>query len=556
MSFYQKKTSNTPDEKLEPVVSLGGEFLTQVAGFELNLSLVYRGKEMTRTFAGRGSSDLITRTSDEVNAFIADKTGGAVGKVSGGRSFAGICTGNWDALVRFLKAEEAWAKLDSETADADYRTAVEIDPGFSLARLKLAEVQIFRGDQEQAAAELKAAGEHRDRLIDYDLLRLSALVARLNSKPAEEREYLRRLVEAFPLNREYHYEFAESYFHAGDGAEAAKDYIKALEIDPSYALAHNHLAFCYAWTGDHAKAEEHFKRYVELDNTANSYDSLASGYMFAGNYEQAVQACDQGLALDPKLYYLYTTKATNLTLLGRLAEAEAAIGQEVGRDSRETTKLGARFDTAYIEFLRGNLKNADNALVSLRLIYSGDAYKARLDESPNLPFWLAGVIAARQKNGARLHEMIAVLDKKIADNGVNATNFFPVLKLTVHLKALEAALNRKPEEALAIVEEGARIKAKMGYWSSQFDRTYILDELAEALIGLGNTAKARELLQEVLAYNPHCASAHVHLAGVLKASGDLAGARAEAGTARTLLAKADKDFALVKALEAVDRGLK
>ncbi|MCJ7612700.1 MAG: tetratricopeptide repeat protein, partial [Candidatus Aminicenantes bacterium] len=544
------------EKNIEPVLSLGGEFLSRVTGFDLNLSLVYRGRETVSTFSARGTNDLISRTIDEVNAFIARKTGGLAGAISGSRTFAQICTGNADALVHFLKGDQAWAKLDSEAAYAEFKTAVEIDPAFSLVRLKLAEVQIFRGDRAEARAELRAADQNKASLISYDLLRLNALLARLDSKPSEEREYLRRLVEAFPLNREYQYEFAESYFHAGDGAEAAKGYIKALEIDPAYALAHNHLAFCYSWNGDHAQAEKHFRRYVELDNTANSYDSLASGYMFAGRYGQAVEACERGLALDHKLYYLFSTKATNLMLQGRLSLAEDALAQEVKSDARESTRLGARFNSAFIEYLRGNLRNADNALISLRDAYSAPSYGDQLDDTSNLPFWLAGVIAARQKNAARLRDMIAVLDKKIADKGVNVTNYSPILKFDVHLKALQAALDRKPEDASRFIEEGERLKYKMGYWSSPYNLAFFLDEFAVTLMNLGQTAKARDLFNQVLVYNPNCAAAHTHLAVLLELNKDLPAARAEAGTARSLLAGADPDYGLLQELEALERRLK
>jgi len=556
MSFYQKKTANTTEKNIEPVLSLGGEFASRMTGFDLTLSLIHQGRETVTTFSSKGTNDLISRTMDEVNAFIAKKTGGLAGTIAGGRTFAQVLTANSDALVHFFKGDQAWAKLESEAAHAEFKTAVETDPAFSLARLKLAEVQIFRGDRTEARAELKAASENKDRLISYDLLRLNALLARLDSKPSEEREYLRQLVEAFPLNREYHYEFAESYFHAGDGTEAAKDYLKALDIDPSYALAHNHLAFCYSWTGDHAKAEEHFRRYVELDNTANSYDSLASGNMFAGRYDQAVEACERGLTLDPKLYYLHSTKATNLMLQGRLSLAEDSLAQEVGSDPRESTKLGARFNSAYIAFLRGDWRGADNALISLRQAYSAPAYSDQVDDTSNLPFWLTGVIAARQKNAPRLREMIAVLDAKIAAKAVNVTNYSPILKFALHLKALQAALDKNAEEASRLVEEGERLKHKMGYWSSAFNLSFFLDEFAVTLMNLGQTAKARDLLDQVLAYNGSCAPARVHLAALLEAAKDLNAAKAEAGKARTLLAGADPDYGLLRELDTLERRLK
>jgi tetratricopeptide (TPR) repeat protein len=131
--------------------------------------------------------------------------------------------------------------------------------------------------------------------------------------PIEERAYLGRLTEAFPLKKEYHYEFAESYFQVGDAHEAIKHYERAFELDPHYSLAHNHIAYCHSWLGNHQAAEEHFKKYVELDNTANSYDSLAAGYMFGGKYDEAIIAIGKGTELNPTLDYLYGNRCLSKT---------------------------------------------------------------------------------------------------------------------------------------------------------------------------------------------------------------------------------------------------
>ena len=98
-----------------------------------------------------------------------------------------------------------------------------------MAYLRLADVLLFRGDREDARENLKIAFEKKDKLIEYDWLRLKALMARINFKPIEERQYIGRLKEAFPFKKEYHYDFAESYFHHGDAEEAIKHYKKALE---------------------------------------------------------------------------------------------------------------------------------------------------------------------------------------------------------------------------------------------------------------------------------------------------------------------------------------
>jgi tetratricopeptide (TPR) repeat protein/predicted Ser/Thr protein kinase len=554
--FWARQAKGKNGGRRAPLVEVAGTVGPTFTGYEIGLTVTTKGKKRGRTFPCKGPLDLVTSKVDEMLAFAAASTGGEIGKISGGRTFAQITTADWDALSHFLKGQEAWDKLDSETAHSEFKTALENDPDFSLAKLKLAEVKLFRGDREEAGSACREALAAAGRLIDYDVLRINALLARLEARPRDERANLMKLIEAFPLKKEYLYEFAESYFHVGDGEAAIPYYARALEIDPSYALAHNHIAFCYAWTGDHARAEEHFLRYVKLDNTANSFDSLATGYMFAGRWDKALEALEKGRSLDPRLDYLYGNLAANHRLTGALAKAEECLRLQLEVSTRDVTKIDAGFGRAYNAWLGGDSARAEAELKPVRDYYSGGAFAGRLDESPNLPFWLAGVMAARAGNLPRLREMIGRLDRKVAAHEVNATNFFPILKLLIHLRVLEGRLENDLTSVVRNIEEGERIEKKMGYWGSTFNLPYFLDEYAGVLLDLNaSLPKARTLIEEATAYNPSYASALVKLARLSLAENKPEEARKAAEAARRILGGADRNFIPLKDLAAVERRL-
>ena len=543
--FLERQSDAKNARSRRPMMEISGVVSPTLTGFEIGLAFVHKGTKKSRIFACKGTLDLITTKINEILTYLAAQSGGDIGKIEGGRTFAQIATGNWDALSHFFKGQSEWAKLDSETAYREFQTALENDPDFGLAHLKQAEVQLFRGDRVEARAQCDAALAKKGRLIGYDELRLQAILARLEDRPGDERSYLMQLIEAFPLKKDYLYEFAESYFHSGDGEAAIPYYIRALDLDPSYALAHNHIAFCYAWTGDHAKAEEHFLKYAGLDNTANSFDSLATGYMFAGRFDKAFQSLEKGRTLDPKLDYIYGNLATNLRLTGALAKAEEALAKQLGAATRDTTRIGVQFNRALISWLRGDPAGAEAALAPARDYYAAPAFAARLDESPVLPFWLTGVLAAERKDAARLRTMIVLLEKRAAGHGVNATNYFPILKFLIHLKVLEGRMKNDPARVLEAVQEGERIKSKMGYWGSPFNLAFFFDQYAGAVRATDKASnKPGELLRQVLAYNPAYASARVKLAEVLLAENKREEAAAETKKARELLAGADKDFGL------------
>jgi serine/threonine protein kinase/Tfp pilus assembly protein PilF len=548
---YKKKTESIEATARNPLLAIDMEVFPKASGFSLILSIRNKKKSYRQTFECKGFLDFITDKIEKIHSFISEKSDGLVKGIDRNRAVTQISTGNYDALNHFLKGEEAWKKLNTNEAYSEYKTAIENSPEFSLAHLKLAEVHLFREDQEDAKRCLNKALEHKNGLIEYDLHRLEALLARIESNAAKERQHLAILTEAFPFKKEYLYEFGESYFFQGDAEEAIKHYLKALEVDPNFAKAHNHIAFCYSWTGNHELAEQHFKRYVELDKTANAFDSLAYGCMFAGNYLEAIEAVEEGKGLDPDLDYLYTNLCKNYILTGQLEKAAQSIDQQAKITDREATRFNALFYKALIEFSRSDLEESLQELTPVIEIYSDEIYANRLEESPALPFWLRGMIAAEKGDSKTLKAMLDYMDRKIAKGGVNATNFSPIYKFYIHLKILEGHLEKDQESVMRHIAEGKRIEKKMGHWISMFDLSYFLNAYAEILMKLGRDDEALALLDDVNRYNPYYAAAHLNLCKIHLDNSDMEKAKEEFETAKTLLAGADQDFILVKELARV-----
>jgi tetratricopeptide (TPR) repeat protein len=554
--IYKKRTQETEAKPKNPYLMITGEVFPRVTGgFEISISMKVRKKISRSKFECKGYLDFITDQIEKIHAFISDHSEGIVGQIEGNRTVAQISTSNRDALDHFLKSEDAWRKLDADTAYFEYRSALENDADFSLAHLRLADVLVFRSDRESARRSLEAALAKKDRLIETDLLRLQALLSRIDSKPSEERQYLGKLTEEFPFKKEYHYEFAESYFHCGDADEAIKHYTRALELDPNYSLAHNHIAYCYAWIGNHKLAEEHFKKYVQLDHKANAYDSLAAGYRLAGRYDEALSALERGAELSPNLDYLYGSMARNYILKGALSKALEALRQQASVAKLDSAKMSSSFYAGYIEFLKGNPEKCLQSLAPLRDYYSQKQFSRNLDEAPWLPFWFTGVIAAKRGDDQTLRREIGRMKEKIVQNGVSATNFFPIYKFYVHLAILEAARQGDLNGVLRNIEEGKRMWKKMGYRSSMFNCTFFFNEYAETLNSLSRPAEALALLDDSRLYNPDYAAAHLSLAKIHLQKGDREKARQEYEEAGKLLDQADKDYILVGEAEKIRRKL-
>jgi serine/threonine protein kinase/tetratricopeptide (TPR) repeat protein len=553
---YKKQTDSKETPFRPAMLAVSADLYPKVTGFDVHLTMKLRNKTYRQLFNCKGQFDFLTERLNELQAFLASRSGGIIGPIEGNRRPSEIVTSSLDALDSFLRGEDAWSKLDSDTAFFEFRTALESDPGFSLAHIRMAEVLAFRFDQGGARTHLEQALTQEDRLIEVDRLRIQALLARFNAKPAEERQYLGKLIEQYPFKKEYHYEFAESYFHCGDAEEAITHYLKALELDSQYSLAHNHIAYCYSWIGDHARALEHFRKYQSLDNSANSFDSLASGYMFQGDCKQAISILEEGLKLSPKLDYLFGNAARYYIVMGSLKKAEEAVRRQADVATREFRRMDSQFWLAYIELMRGNRAGCLRLLSPVLEYYGQDSYRDRLDEDPNIPFWLGGVIAAGDGDEKRLHDVIARFERKIADNGVSSTNFVSIFKFYIHLMALEGWLRKDPNQVVKYIEEGKRIRVKMGYWGSFFNLPYFYCQYADLLFKISRPEEAEAILNDANSYNSQYASTYLGLAEVLSSKGDKENARAAHEKARLLLGEADNDCVSAALLDKLGRRLR
>ena len=146
------------------------------------------------------------------------------------------------------------------------------------------------------------------------------------------------------------------------------------------------------------------------------------------NYDEAIKSLNKGIKIDPTSDYLYGSLANNYILKGFFSKAIENLNKEIAITEIESTRMNARFYLAYIEFLRGNIEKAIQDLTPIKKFYSQETYTDNIDESPNLPFWLSGVIAAKRKNLKELKEILEKFEQKINRKGVNATNYSRIYK--------------------------------------------------------------------------------------------------------------------------------
>jgi serine/threonine protein kinase/tetratricopeptide (TPR) repeat protein len=530
----------------EPAVLVSGHVNDSLGHLEVRLTLTVRGKKNVNVsrFPGvdgllnKGIDSLALNTLKKYDPQIAEQH--IAGRQPDYRTAVQLLSPRWDALRHYFRGAKAWERYDMNASELELRSALEIDPNLALAHLMLGEVRVFQNQWDAAQSEILAARKQARSLTEVDQYRVEAFLARVFGMPFEERVQWQKLIGLQPYKREYLYELAESYFHTADVDEAISKYQDALSLDNKYELAYNHLAYCYSWRGDHAQALVTCLRYLELDPSANAYDSLGDAYMQGGNYAKAEEMKSKAMQMDPQMYYASRNLAFIRMRCGRNKAAVEYLKSFLGIPD---TTVKAQYYSAlvYLYFHKQDLNQALSMCEQGLKIAGSVQYDAPHDELT----WLKGLIELERQNMPAARQALGQLRTILHSGSINAMNYKPVYKYYLHLLAKISAQDGKIHEATTAINDLRWIKSKLGYWSTPYDQAFFLDDIGQICEKLGRLPEAEQAFRDALTYNPHYGLARFHLAKLLKDKGSRQDARREVEAFLADWSQADPDAAEV-----------
>lgn len=128
------------------------------------------------------------------------------------------------------------------------------------------------------------------------------------------------------------YQFAYEFFRAGDMIRALNAGLKAVELSPRNADAHNLLGLIHFRQGTYDKAEQSFKEAIRLNpKMSEAYNNIGTLYYETGRYSEAKVALE--MALENPLYLYPERVYNNLGLvykaMGNLEEAQASYEKAI-----------------------------------------------------------------------------------------------------------------------------------------------------------------------------------------------------------------------------------
>ncbi len=243
-------------------------------------------------------------------------------------------TNSKEALMEFQAGLEASQKLYSNEARRHWERALELDPDFVAAKVRVAE--ICRSDDEERAATLLAEATEADqeRLTPRErfIVRRAKLITDLEFEVAETE--LDAYVERYPDDPYVLHTKALRDWQRGELESAERLNKRLLEINPNWVLAYNQLGYITMLQGRFAEAEEYFSSYRFIaPDQANPHDSLGELFVILGRYEDAEASLERALANKPDFYAAFEHLAMLEALRADWQEAESWIARGIEADA-------------------------------------------------------------------------------------------------------------------------------------------------------------------------------------------------------------------------------
>jgi tetratricopeptide (TPR) repeat protein/predicted Ser/Thr protein kinase len=311
----------------------------------------------------RRPEDLFARV-DELAKRVRQNLGESLaGIATSSQPLARVTTGSIEALRQYSLAVNARATGDFNSVEGPLLAALQLDPEFAMAHLRLGDYYMdIAGKTASAFPPIDRAYALRDRVTDREKHFIAAEYFSAHQQFEQMRDSLKALTTLYPDDPEFKYELAIAHYALEEIAPAIAQLRQVIRISPHGARAHGTLVLLLARNNQPQAALEASVAAGKA-GVASPYLYWARGLARMGTDDLTGARRDfDTLSVTPGYARLGGLQAARLNLFeGNLARAIEDLGRvvEVTRRDRDTAlELAARIQLARAAIAMGDLPRA------------------------------------------------------------------------------------------------------------------------------------------------------------------------------------------------------
>jgi len=260
-----------------------------------------------------------------------------------------ITTSSEKALKYFLQGRDLDEKLRLQEAIKFFEMAVSEDRNFAMGCFYLSSIQ---PNLKKSRENLNKAVALVEKVSEGERLWILAAQAGVNGFPMKQKEYLQKLVAAYPNDERAQYILGSFYFFREEYTQAIEVWKKAIKIAPDFSLPYNLMAYAYKSLGEYTEAEKAIKKYIQLiPDDPNPYDSYGELLMKMGKFDESVTLYQKALSIDPNFVSSHIGIASDLNFKGKHEEAREQLKKlyNIARDDGERSAVFFANTISYVD---------------------------------------------------------------------------------------------------------------------------------------------------------------------------------------------------------------
>ena len=394
------------------------------------------------------------RTSEDKKHVLA-ALGNAAQELRGklGESFSSIqkydtpieqaTTSSLEALQAFTLAMKTTRESGEVKSIPYFKRAIELDPNFALAHARLGAAYIGLGEPGQSAENIQKAYELKERVSDPERFNITALYHIAISGDLEKANQTCELwARAYPRDEIPHLLIGLNYEYLGRYEQAISEDLKAIELNPDYAVTYSNLMEVYTPLNRLEESKATYRKALErkLDGPFLHADKYVVAFL-ENDAAEIQRQIDLATSIPGAEDWLLSQQSDTWAYSGQLTKAREfsrrAVESARRNDLNEVAAIW-RMNAVVREVEFGNTGHAREAVEeALRLADTRDSQV------------LAAVVLARAGDSARAQALADNLEKRFPQSTELNNYWLPVIRAAIQLN------QREPAESIKTLEPAA-----------------------------------------------------------------------------------------------------